>query len=33
VRYDKQVLLDVDAKGVLKNETAVPSAPPAADSQ
>lgn len=33
VRYDKQLLLDVDAKGVLKNETAVPSAPPAADSQ
>ena len=33
VRYDKQIVLDVDAKGFLKNETAVPSAPPAADSQ
>ena len=33
VRYDKQVEVSVVAKGVLKNETAVPSAPPAPDSQ
>ena len=33
VRYGKQVEVDVAAKGSLKNETAVRSAPPASDSQ
>ena len=33
MHYDKQVEMDVEAKGVLKNETARPSAPPASDSQ
>jgi polyisoprenoid-binding protein YceI len=33
MHYDKQVEMNVVARGTLKNETAVPSAPPAADSQ
>lgn len=33
IRYNKQIEMNVEAKGVLKNETARPSGPPASDSQ
>ena len=33
IRYDRQVEINVEAKGVVKDETARPSGPPASDSQ